>query len=311
MKQLRVSIIIPTKNRPNDLACCLNSINDVADKFFELVVVDSSNVSHIIETNRSNTLKANGKYLFFAESGVSKARNYGIQNSSGEILVFADDDFVVTNGWLTNLLKPFEDPKIFCVTGRMLALRKDASSNLYERTMSFDRGHSSKIFSKKNLQIRGLFSTLSKLGQKRLGEQTPVPWAVGYGFCSFQRSVFDLIGFYDINLGRGTKAIGSEDPDIFYRILKADLSIYYSSEAVILHNHRVGKDRLYVDFFNSGKSISAFVSKYFKNDLYVKCISFGYFSLLIFSGIKAAIFADKDLKMAINIELKGYLSNWI
>jgi GT2 family glycosyltransferase len=311
MKQLTVSVIIATKNRPKDLLRFLNSVNTVEDEFSELVVVDSSNDSDIIEVNRSNTLKANGKYLFFVENGLSKARNYGINNSSGEIIVFADDDFIATNGWLNNLLKRFDDHQVFCVTGRMLSLRKDASSNLYERTMSFDRGNDSKVFSKKNLQIRSLFSVLTKLGQKRLGDQTPVPWAVGFGFCSFQRRVFDVVGMFDVNLGRGTKAIGADDTDIFYRILKAGLSICYSSDAVVLHNHRVGQDRLFGDFFNSGKSVSAFVSKHFKSDSYVKCIGFGYLGLLVFSSMRAAIFADEDLKIAINMELKGFLSGYM
>jgi len=311
MKQLKISIIVATKNRPKELAYFLNSVNSVNDKFSELVVVDSSSDSDTIEANRLSTSNVNGKYLFFAEKGLSKARNHGISNSSGEIVVFADDDFIATNGWLDNISKRFDAPEVFCVTGRMLSLRKDASSNLYERTMSFDRGKNSKVFSKKNLQVRCLFSTLTKVGQKRLGDQTPVPWAVGFGFCSFQRRVFDIIGPFDINLGRGTKAVGADDTDIFYRVLKAGLSICYSSDAVVLHNHRVSKDRLLEDFFNAGQSASAFVLKYFKRDSYVKCIGFGYLGLLVFSSIRAAFFADKELGAAINMELKGFLSRWL
>ncbi|XHH09891.1 MAG: glycosyltransferase family 2 protein [Candidatus Bathyarchaeia archaeon] len=302
-----ITIIVATKSRPRDLSVFLESVNKVDDKFFELIVVDSSRDNFVIEQNRLNTLKANGKYYIFNEKGLSKARNYGIKNSSGEIIVFADDDFIVTSGWLINLLKRFADPQISCVTGRMISLRQDDSSTLYERTMSFDRGSKCRFFSKEHLQVRSLISVLSKIGQKRLAEQTPVPWAVGFGFCSFRRDVFYTVGFFDVTLGRGTKAIGADDTDMFYRILKSGLNICYEPTAVILHNHRLDKAKLFEDFFNSGKSVFSFVSKHFRQDLYVKFIALGYICLLVFSDLRAFVVSDKELKLAISMELKGFL----
>lgn len=302
-----VSVIIPTRDRPNELKNLLHSILETSDSFYELLVIDSSSTEEYAFANESNTKRFGGKYVFFDEKGLSKARNRGIKESSGDIVVFADDDFVATKGWINNLLLNFNEKQISCVTGRMISYRMDYESDLYEKAISFDRGPTRRVFSRDDLRVRGLFSTLTLIGKKKLLEKTPAPWSIGYGYCAFRKRVFDDVGLFDHCLGRGTSATGADDIDMFYRLLRGGHKIVYEPCAIILHDHRKGLLQIYYDALNAGKSVRSFLSKYLAKDSYIKFLFAGYPLMLVFSGLRSRIANDAELSRMIRMELKGFL----
>jgi len=308
MADFKVSVVIPTKDRPDRLAKLLDSVKSAGDYFDELIVVDSS-------AEYSNRLKVKQlvhrygeKYIYEPKIGLSFARNTGIAESSGDIIVFADDDFVVRKGWIENLIRHYKDPYVMCCTGRMLPLRHDKVSQLYEKVLSFDRGTKQRIFTRKDISILNLLKTVTKIGKIRLEDKTPVPWAVGYGYCSFRKSVFDKVGVFDTSLGRGTPNLGGEDVDIFYRILKKGYKIVYEPKAVIYHDHRHTYEGILKDAYASGVSVKALVKKYYKRDLYMLFCMIGAFGLYVTSLIRVIIAGDSDLKKMILQELKGFLA---
>ena len=302
-----ISVIIPTKDRPDELARLLNSIDSHHDRFDDLIVIDSSKDNHL-EKNRYNTLAIGGKHIVFMEKGVSKARNKGIEESDSNILVFVDDDFIVTNGWISKLVDNFgRDNDIMCVTGRMLSYRQDAMSNLYEKSMSFDRGNEKRVFTIQNINLSTILHAVVLIGNKRLFENTPVPWSVGYGFSSFRRRIFDEIGLFDVNMGRGSLLVGAEDVDFFYRILKNGHKIVYEPEAMIYHDHRQTLARILKDAYYAGISIKALTTKYYSSDPYMFLCFWGAFFLNMFSIAKAHLKLDRQMTKMIAMELKGFL----
>lgn len=101
-----VSIIVPVYNTANYLDRCLQSIIDQTYENFEVIIVDdgSTDNSNIICKEYINRDKR-FKYYYIQNSGVSVARNTGIQNASGQFLLFVDSDDHIDRYLLEKLVK--------------------------------------------------------------------------------------------------------------------------------------------------------------------------------------------------------------
>ena len=107
--QPRVSIIIPTRNRSAVLTQCLDSLltgTRTLEAPEVIVVDDCSNdeTSAVVTCFRTAT----GWQVCYLRQelprGANAARNAGLDVSRGEIIVFLDDDVLVTEDWLARLL---------------------------------------------------------------------------------------------------------------------------------------------------------------------------------------------------------------
>lgn len=95
-----ISVIVPVFNAEKYLARCVESILNQTFQFFELLLVDDGS------TDASSFICDSYKYdervqvIHQANQGVSAARNNGIDNASGDYIVFVDsDDFLEPNAF--------------------------------------------------------------------------------------------------------------------------------------------------------------------------------------------------------------------
>jgi hypothetical protein len=97
------SIVIPTRARPDYLRVALASIApQAAAAGAELLVVEDGRPSHEVGALAK---RFGATHLSHARPlGLNAARNTGVANSKGELLVFVDDDVEVGPGWLQALL---------------------------------------------------------------------------------------------------------------------------------------------------------------------------------------------------------------
>ena len=96
---MKVSVIIPTFNRFSLISRAIDSVLNQTIKPFEIIVVDdgsSDNTSTFIKNNYKSVKLIKQKNL-----GVSKARNVGIKNSSGDWIALLDSD----DEWKKNKLE--------------------------------------------------------------------------------------------------------------------------------------------------------------------------------------------------------------
>ncbi len=115
-----VSVVIATRNRAESLRDTLASLTRQSRKPDEVVVVDNASGDHTRDVALSFVDRLNLKYVYEATRGIPHARNAGIQNSSGDIVAFIDDDCVADEDWLTHLEIPFvKDPHIGVVGGEI------------------------------------------------------------------------------------------------------------------------------------------------------------------------------------------------
>jgi GT2 family glycosyltransferase len=102
---MRFSVIVPTFNRPQDLALCLLALNrlDYPKDDFEVVVVDDgggANLEPVLEPHRPHI---HLRLLRQPNSGPAAARNNGAAHATGSVLAFVDDDCEPQGGWLRAL----------------------------------------------------------------------------------------------------------------------------------------------------------------------------------------------------------------
>jgi GT2 family glycosyltransferase len=101
------SIVIPTRNRLDYLAVALASIAPQAERAAaEVLVVDDAGPS---SAAKSLAERFGAHYEPHPTPlGLNFARNTGVERSTGELIVFVDDDVQVSSGWLHALLSAAE-----------------------------------------------------------------------------------------------------------------------------------------------------------------------------------------------------------
>ena len=89
--QKLISVIIPTFNRAKLIKDAINSVIGQTYQNFELLIIDdgsTDNTSEVVNSIGDTRIK----YIYQENTGVSRARNNGIENASGEYIAFLDSD---------------------------------------------------------------------------------------------------------------------------------------------------------------------------------------------------------------------------
>ncbi|MEQ9310350.1 MAG: glycosyltransferase family A protein [Balneolaceae bacterium] len=119
--QIKASVIIRSYNRVEAL-CELLEILLLQDfDSFEIVIVEQSTEYKKESWNKLLLLSSSPKVklLTYEPLGGPRARNEGVKNASGEILIFIDDDDLPTStNWISKHIEAYQNPKLVGFTGR-------------------------------------------------------------------------------------------------------------------------------------------------------------------------------------------------
>lgn len=105
-----VSVIIPVYNAQNTLEECLDSIvnQHFPTKEFEVIAVDNNSTDKSMDIINSY---AQVTSVFCGKSGPAAARNAGIHQASGELLLLTDADCVADPLWIQNFVDSYREFK--------------------------------------------------------------------------------------------------------------------------------------------------------------------------------------------------------
>jgi glycosyltransferase involved in cell wall biosynthesis len=109
------SIIIPTFNGGARIAACLGALlGQTAGEDAEILVINDGSTDDTAEV----VARYSGVRLVNqSNSGPAAARNRGVLEARGEIILFTDDDCEPGPGWLAAMTGPFKDPTVVGVKG--------------------------------------------------------------------------------------------------------------------------------------------------------------------------------------------------
>jgi GT2 family glycosyltransferase len=235
------SVIVCTRERPDDLARCLESLAGVRSDGHDIMVVDNCPV-----TDRTATVadRFGVRYVLEPARGLDRARNAGIAAAQHDIVAFVDDDVVVSPPWLTAIQSCFADPRVSCVTGLVLPLELETSGQEeFERYSQHRRDLAVRVYSKSVLRP-------SAAGIVGIG-----------GNMAFRRDVLLALGGFDVRLDAGTATHSGGDTDMFARVLDAGHTIVYSPAVQVWHRHRRSQAEVRACVFGYGVGVYSMLTK--------------------------------------------------
>lgn len=108
---MKIDIIVPTYNRLHDIQTFINKIESQDYDNYKVYIIDDCSDYDI-----QSIVPNNDKFIFVRldeNKGQAYARNYAVSISSGDILVFMDDDaYFLSNSALSNLVMYFNQNDI-------------------------------------------------------------------------------------------------------------------------------------------------------------------------------------------------------
>ncbi len=94
-KQIEATIILPTHNRLPVLKSCLSSLSEQTNRNFEIILIDDCSTDGTKEYIKKSDFPNLRYFRLKKQKGPYYARNLGIREAKGEIIIFIDSDVVV------------------------------------------------------------------------------------------------------------------------------------------------------------------------------------------------------------------------
>jgi GT2 family glycosyltransferase len=237
-----ISVVICTRERPEDLERCLRGLKPQQDSYVEVLVVDNAPLTN---ATREVAQRHGVGYVVEPAKGLDRARNCGILQTKGDIIAFLDDDTFPESDWIATIRRCLEDPKVVGIAGAFLPLElRTEGQNLFEQYHQLMRG--------------------KREERREFGPGWPPACGghVGAGAnMAFRReALLDIRGF-DGRFDAGTITRSGGDTDIFARFLDAHYTLAYEPSLRIYHRHRRTRKAVRAQLFGYGVGVYAFWTK--------------------------------------------------
>jgi glucosyl-dolichyl phosphate glucuronosyltransferase len=206
------TIIICTRNRASKIGDTLRAFQKVKvpqDWQVEMIVVDNGSTDHTAEMVDSASHPAiDIRRIHEPRPGKSRALNAAMAQASGKVLLFTDDDVEPADNWVEEMARPLLEGRCDAIAGRILLaddLRRPWFTNMHALWLA---------------EMRDLDDDSPELIGASMG---------------VHRSVFDLIGGFDEELGPGITGFG-EETLLWMQMKEAGRSILPCRETFVIHH---------------------------------------------------------------------------
>jgi glycosyltransferase involved in cell wall biosynthesis len=245
-----VTVAIATRNRPEGLLRCLDSVTRLAYPSFEVVIVDSAPSDDRTEAalTKSEPWPFPLRYVRVERPGLAIAHNAALENANGDIMALTDDDVEVDRQWLSVLVRAFVDFDAACVNGLILpAELETAAQLLIERSGGFARGFVPHVYELDKPESDPLFPFTAG----RFGSGANM---------AFRTDWLRSHRGFDAAMGTGSPARGGDDLLAYLTVITGGRTLVYEPAAVVRHWHRREYEGMRRQAFNYGVGFGAYVA---------------------------------------------------
>ena len=114
----KISVIVPVYNAEKHIKDCVGSLLKQSYTDFELLLINDGSIDNSLEICREQSLIDNRiRLINQPNKGASAARNRGLEDSTGEWVVFVDADDIVREEYLSNMIRVAEHTQTDFVVG--------------------------------------------------------------------------------------------------------------------------------------------------------------------------------------------------
>ncbi len=225
------SIIIPTYNRPKQLAICLESFTnlDYPSDRFEVIVVDDGSLKSLDTMVTSFQEKLMLQLIRQDNAGPASARNLGAYRAKGKFLMFIDDDCRAHSNCLNALSTHFDKAPNALLGGHTI---NELLDNIYSEASQ--------------LLLNYLYIYYNT-------ESNPAHFFASNNI-ALAKDRFHQIGGFDISF----PLAAAEDREFCDRWLHKGNKMIYAPEIIVYHAHKLTLSTFCRQHFNYGRGAFCF-----------------------------------------------------
>lgn len=231
-----LSVIICTYNREKYIRPLLESLaaNTLEKDQYEIVLVDNNctdNTQQVCQQYTKEHADVMFRYVVETEQGLSAAKNKGLQEAKGDIIVYVDDDALVDTHYLKDYADWFErHPETMAAGGPIQPMYEEGEEPTWMTPYT-----------------RALLTAWMDYGDKV--REYPKGRYPGGGNAAYRKEIFEQVGLFNTALGRkGGNLMGSEEKDIFAKMHRLGMQVLYLPWPVL--HHSIPTLKLEEDYFN-------------------------------------------------------------
>lgn len=229
------SVILPSKNRWNEVKTFVTSLYAQDYEKIELILVDSSEPKYIENLDfKEFFYKYQAKYKFkYIQSnpGLTLQKNNGVSEASGDMLFFFDDDIVLDENFITSMVNIFKTKPEYM--GGMGRICNEKRKNTFGRKIYY---LFLRLFALPGGKNDGSFTSSGFPNMPHDNDLFFESMAIAGGVTAFRKEVFYFYKFDESLTGYSYL----EDADFSYRVSRK-FKLFYNPEAKCEHHHKNSK----------------------------------------------------------------------
>ncbi|MEO0144815.1 MAG: glycosyltransferase family 2 protein [candidate division WOR-3 bacterium] len=232
---MKFSLIMATYGRDKEIENFLNSLKNQTYKNFELIVIDQNEDDKALKIIKNFENEIEIKYFRVNFRGLSKARNFGLNYATGDIIAFPDDDCEYPKNLLFEVKKFFEDGDFDILS--VLVIDKLSKKESLNRWIS-KSSHINSLNILRAITSPGLFIKISNINIKDI--------------------------YFDEKFGVGSIYPSAEEMDLVFRLIKENNAKGYFNRSLFVYHpiKEVNLNR----FYPYGIGMGAFLRKHINKD---------------------------------------------
>lgn len=222
---MKLSIIVPVYNRPDEVKELLESLNGQSDPDFEILIVEDGSTVSCQQVCKQFNNQLNLHYYVKPNSGRSDSRNYGMERATGDYFIIFDSDCILPPEYIETVKSYLKTDYVDCYGGP-----DAAGSSFSDMQKAISYSMTSRLTTG---GIRG--------GTKKTDKFSPRSFNMG-----ISKEVYQKVG--------GFKNMIGEDIDLSIRIKEAGFKTKLYPKAFVYHKRRVNLKKFYKQVHTFGRA---------------------------------------------------------